>query len=70
MVGPSFDRDALDGERRQFLERVYDHMHRAEERLALLEEETFSQEEHRKAMGICADLAMVHRVEETLHRNE
>lgn len=63
MLDERIDVSVLSNERQAFIERVYDHMHKAEERLRLLEEETFMDKE----MGICAEIAAVKRVEETMH---
>lgn len=59
----------LSAERQTFIDRVYDHKHRAEARLAELEEEAFavSVERREDMMGTCARIAPVRRIEASMY---
>lgn len=64
MVGRSVTMSDMNRERQAFMQRVYEQKHRAEERLAALEEQAFSSSsEERSDMGVCAELAAVKRIE-------
>ncbi len=68
MLDRSAKLEDLSQERQAFIERVYHHKDMAKERLAALEEETFESDPERLAeiMGICAEIAAVRRIGESM----
>jgi len=68
MMDASITREDLDRERRDFVKKVYDQKYRAEDRLRLLEGDTFGNPSsgQRMDMGVCAELAAVRRIEASM----
>lgn len=70
MVDGAVSMRELDQERKAFVQKVYDQKHKAEDRLALLEQDTFTDLEAKKHMnmGICAEIAAVRRISAQMQR--
>ncbi|MEK7638682.1 MAG: hypothetical protein AAB388_00830 [Patescibacteria group bacterium] len=64
LLDDNFSSRELSAERRAFLERAYEHMHRADERLLMLEKEAFAGVATTTAVpvGICANLAIMRKL--------
>jgi hypothetical protein len=69
MLDKPMKSDELSAERQAFIERVYQHKSKAEERLAQLEQETFGEvsQSRREMMSLCAQIAPVRRIEATMN---
>jgi len=61
MLDRNFTMADMNRQRQEFVRKAYDQMHQADERIRLLEAETFADNEPR-TMPICAELAVMHRL--------